>query len=138
MSDPEDTSRLNQCHSMWHEALDAYSDPDLFTGHLNAVIQGLRNVTWVLRKELRHQDGFDRWYQAQQETMEADTRMKWLVSARNRIEKQGDLDTKSTAHIRVIAGWLDGPIVEKDVDPTIEAQELAHKVRYQGYHQSHT
>ena len=94
---------------MWHEALDAYSDPDPFTGHLNAVIQGLRNVTWVLRKgQLRHQDGFDRWYQAQQETMEADTRMKWLNSARNRIEKQGDLDTKSTAHIRVIAGWLDG------------------------------
>jgi hypothetical protein len=129
---PKTHARLDQCHSMWHEALDAYSDPDLFTGNLNAVIQGLRNVTWVLQKELKHQDGFEEWYRAQQASLESDPRMKWLVSARNRIEKQGDLDTKSTAHVRVIAGWLDGPVVEMDVDPTTEAHELARKVQVPG------
>lgn len=129
---PKTHARLDQCHTMWHEALDAYSDPDLFTGNLNAVIQGLRNVTWVLQKELKHEEGFEEWYSEQQAEMGSDPRMKWLISARNRIEKQGDLDTKSTARVRVIASWLDGPAAEMDVDPTSEAHELARVVQVPG------
>ena len=93
---------------MWHEALEAYSDPDRFTGHLNAVIQGLRNVTWVLQKELKQKEGFEDWYRSRQDAMKADPRIRWLVSARNRIEKQGDLETKSTAHVRVIVAGSTG------------------------------
>jgi hypothetical protein len=55
-----------------------------------------------------------------------------LVSARNRIEKQVDLETKSTAHVRLIASWLDGPVVEVNVDPTSEAHELARTVQVPG------
>ncbi len=129
---PKTHARLNQCHSMWHEALDAYADPDLFTGRLNAVVQGLRNVTWVLQKELKHAEGFEDWYRVQQDAMKADPRMRWLVSARNRIEKQGDLETKSIAHVRLVASWLEGPVVEMDVDPTSEAHELARTVQVPG------
>lgn len=129
---PRTHARLNQCHGMWHESLEAYADPDAFVGHLNALIQGLRSVTWVLQKELRNHDGFDDWYQGQQEIMRADLRMKWLVEARNKIEKQGDLDTCSVAHVRVIGGWLGGPVVELDVDATTEAHEIARKVQVPG------
>lgn len=129
---PKTHARLNQCHSMWHEALDAYADPERFTGRLNAVVQGLRNVTWVLQKELKPLAGFDDWYKDQQDVMKADPWMRWLVSARNRIEKQGDLETKSTAHVRVIASWLEGPAAEMDVDPTSEAHELARTIQVRG------
>lgn len=129
---PKAHARLNQCHLMWHEALEAYADPDRFVGHLNAVIQGLRNVTWVLQKELRHREGFDAWYAEWQEEMAADARMKWLISARNRIEKQGDLDASSVAQVRVIGSWLRGSALEMEVDPTIEAHEIARRAQVRG------
>lgn len=129
---PKTHARLTQCHGMWHEALEAYSDPDAFVGHLNALIQGLRNVTWVLQKELRHHEGFNEWYADQQKAMKSDLRMKWLVSARNEIEKEGDLDACSVAHVRVIAGWLGGPVTEMDIEPTTEAHEIARKVQVAG------
>jgi hypothetical protein len=129
---PKTHARLTQCHLMWHEALEAYADPDAFVGHLNALIQGLRTVTLVLQKELRHCDGFNAWYEEKQEAMRADARMKWLVSARNEIEKEGDLDASSVAHVRVIAGWLRGPVTEMEVEPTTEAHEIARKLQVAG------
>jgi hypothetical protein len=126
---PKSHARLNQCHLMWHEALDAYAEPDRFVGHLNAVIQGLRNVTWVLRKELCHSKGFEDWYAGWEAQMKADARMGWLVSARNRIEKQGDLDATSVAQVRVIGSWLRGPALEIEVEPTTEAHEIARKLQ---------
>ncbi|HSC20391.1 MAG TPA: hypothetical protein VLC07_01555, partial [Solirubrobacterales bacterium] len=129
---PKTHARLNQCHLMWHETLEAYADPDAFVGHLNAVIQGLRNVTWVLQKELRGREGFDVWYADWQEEMGADPRMKWLISARNRIEKQGDLDTTSVARVRVIGSWLRGPALEMEVEPTTKAHEIARQVQVSG------
>ena len=129
---PKTHARLNQCHSMWHEALEAYADPDTFTARLNALVQGLRNVTWVLQKEMAHAEGFEDWYRSHQAAMRADPHMRWLVSARNRIEKQGDLETKSTARVRLIASWLEGPALEMDVDPTTEAHQLARAAQVPG------
>lgn len=129
---PKTHARLNQCHEMWHEALDSYASPDSFVSHLNALIQGLRTVTFVLKKELSHHDGFHQWYKRRQEAMEADKRMKWLVSARNRIEKQGDLDTHSVVQVRVMGDWHESPAVETEADPTMEAHEIARRVHVLG------
>lgn len=129
---PKTHARLNQCHAIWHEALDAYAVPDTFVGRLNALIQGLRTVTFVLQKELGHRDGFGAWYEPWQTTMRADKRMQWLVSARNRIEKQGDLDTSSVAHVRVMSGWGEATLEAMDVDPTATAQEIARRLQVFG------
>ena|GEM_PF-1621278 len=129
---PKTHARLNQCHEMWHAALGSYANPDSFVGQLNALIQGLRTVTFVLKKELSHRDGFDQWYAPWQAKMEADKRMKWLVSARNRIEKQGDLDTHSVAQVRVMGDWSETPAVAVEADPTMEAHEIARRVQLVG------
>lgn len=125
---PKTHARLSQSHILWHEALDAYADPDRFVGRLNALIPALRSVTFVLQKELRHRDGFDAWYKPWQDQMKADHRMTWLVTARNAIEKQGDLDTHSKAHVRVVGDWRATPVVEIDVDPMAEPQDIARRV----------
>lgn len=65
----------------------AYADADEFVTKLNACIQAARSVTWVLQKEATHVDGFEKWYAEQQSLMRADARMRWLVGARNVIEK---------------------------------------------------
>lgn len=77
----------------------------------------MRSATFVLQKDLGHQPGFAEWYSRQQEEMRRDPVLRWLVEARNQIEKQGDLDLRSTARVSVIAGWLPGPAKEMDVPP---------------------
>lgn len=128
---PQTHARLNQSHTLWHEALEAYANPDRFAGRLNALIPALRSVTFVLQKELRHQDGFDSWYMQWQEEMRADRRMAWLITARNKIEKQGDLDTHSKAHVRVVGDWSRSAPIEIDADPMAEPQDIARRLTVQ-------
>ncbi|VVE72966.1 hypothetical protein PPN31119_04460 [Pandoraea pnomenusa] len=51
--------------------------------------------------------GFDDWYAVWREAMRADGVMRWLIEARNHIEKQGDLETYSELKARVISSYLD-------------------------------
>ncbi|WP_188664740.1 hypothetical protein [Terasakiella brassicae] len=56
--------------------------------------------------------GFEGWYALWQEKMKLDPIMKWSVTARNQIEKQGDLQTKSSVTAEIIASYI------KDENPT--------------------
>ena len=125
-------ARLNQAHGLWHEALSAYAEPDLFVTKLNALIPSLRSVTFVMQKELRHTDGFEDWYAAWQGRMRDDRVMSWLVQARNTIEKQGDLDTHSIARVHVAGDWLLGPVAELKVSPTDTAMDLVRRLQIAG------
>ncbi len=92
-----------QAHALWHEALASYNDPDEFVTKLNALIQALRTVTWVLRKEFGNSEQFNAWYAPWESLMASDNRMRWALTARNTIEEQGDLATHSVAQVRVRA-----------------------------------
>ena len=94
---PATHRRIEDGHRHWHEACSNYWDPQAFRVGLNAAIQALRNVTWILQSELKHSPGFDEWYGSWQEKMKKDDRMRWLVDARNKVVKQGDLKTFSVA-----------------------------------------
>src|SRR5690348_4069143 len=98
-------TRLRQAHTLWHQAQRDYGSPDDFCTNLNATIQALRTVTFILQKEHRAIPDFEPWYAEWQERMKSDPLMKWLVTARNRIEKQGDLKTHSSALVSVLASW---------------------------------
>jgi hypothetical protein len=122
-------ARLDQAHVLWHEALDAYEDPELFATKLNALLTAMRSVTFVLQKQLRHVDGFNAWYEQRQEQMKADPLMRWLVDARNAIEKQGDLDAASVAVVRIEGPW--GGALEQTIDVDVDATptEIARRIR---------
>lgn len=117
--------RLDQALLLWHRALDAYPDADEFCIGINSLIQALRSVTWVLQKDLKHRDGFGPWYSAWQERMRQDAVLRWLVGARNRIEKEGDLELRSTARVTLIASWLPAPYDEFDVPPLLPPHAIA-------------
>lgn len=114
------------------QGLEAYPVPGLFVARLNALLQAARSVTWVLQQDMRHDEGFEDWYGTWQERMRADERMRWLVDARNRIEKQGDLDLHSVATVRVVAGALTGPEVELEVAAHMSPAEIAATVELEG------
>lgn len=117
--------RLEQAHQLWHRALESYPSVDDFCLAVNSLLQTLRTVTFVLQKSLKHRDGFDAWYAERQRAMNGDVVMKWAVEARNHIEKEGDLDLRSTARVSVVASWLEAPFEEFDVPPLIAPQAIA-------------
>ena len=122
-------TRLHRSHTLWHQAQREYSSPDEFCTNLNATIQSLRTVTWILKKEQHAVPDFAPWYAGWEERMRSDPLMRWLVDARNRIEKQGDLKTYSSARLSVLADW-DGPypIAEAEVDPLLSTEDIADKL----------
>ncbi|WP_152546776.1 hypothetical protein [Amycolatopsis orientalis] len=104
---PTAHKRLEEGHRWWHGCLDNYDDPPAFRANLNACLQALRNVTWVLQKEKRLVPEFDSWYPPQQDTMRGDPLLKWLVNSRNRVVKSGDLELLSTAQMQLILQYKD-------------------------------
>lgn len=122
---PGTHKRLGQAHQLWHQTQQSYADPDAFCVNLNATIQALRSVTFILQKEKTHIPSFEPWYEEWQDRMKKDPLMRWLVEARNKVEKEGDLSTHSIASVSLLANW-DGPVViaTKVVDPLTPVSTL--------------
>ena len=62
---------------------DGYHDPHIFRYKLNAFIQALRNVTFMLQSEPRKPKGFKSWYAEKQKEMGKDSQLRQFVEARN-------------------------------------------------------
>ncbi|MEA1015037.1 hypothetical protein [Sphingosinicella sp. LY1275] len=105
--------RLEDAHRQWHEAEAAYFEPDDFRRAIQTTIQTLRTVTFLLQSNKARIPDFQSWYQEWQDRLRADPLMRWMVDARNRIEKQGDLEVHSFVRAEVIASHLnEGPRLE--------------------------
>lgn len=105
--------RLGDLHRFWHQAERAYFDPDEFRLAIQAAIQTARQVSFVLQKNKGLIPDFDNWYAAWQTKLAAVPLMKWMVEARNRIEKQGDLEAHSYVQAEILASHLnEGPSIQ--------------------------
>jgi hypothetical protein len=113
---PATHRRLAEAHLLWHQALSKYQEPDAFHANLNATIQALRNVTWILQSEKRSIANFDEWYAGWQVRLDGEPDAKWLIKARNLVVKQGDLEVTSVAVVRVLT-WKDDVLMELPVPP---------------------
>ena len=121
-------ARLKEALRLWQRSAMAYFDPEEFRTYLNASIQALRSVTWVLQKQKQKIPEFDDWYGAWRERLARDPIMTWLVDARNQIVKEGDLKTRSTARIAVVAHYLEPASFEMEVDPLASVDEIIAKL----------
>ena len=105
--------RLDDLHRQWHAAEAAYFDPEGFRVAIQTAIQTLRTVTFILQSNKGLIPNFDAWYAPWQEKMRADPLLRWMVDARNKIEKQGDLEAHSFVRAEIIASYLSpGPRIE--------------------------
>lgn len=120
---PNTHSRLDQVHRLWHQTLSAYDDPDGFCANLNATIEALRNVTFMLQAEKDSIPGFEDWYENWRERMRQDEVLKWLHDARNTVVHKADLDASSHA-----VGQLHNNItlatVTVEVSPTMPTSDI--------------
>lgn len=105
--------RLDDVHRHWHSAERAYFEPTAFRVGIQTAIQTLRTVTFILQSNKRLIPEFDAWYEPWQERLKADALMRWMVDARNKIEKQGDLEAHSVVRAEIVASYLDnGPVMD--------------------------
>jgi hypothetical protein len=126
---PKTHNRLRQTHDLWHEMEHAYTDADEFVLKLNACLTAARSVTFVLKKELSKRPWFEDWYAGWENRMREDARMRWLVQARNTVEKQGDLDTASVALVSVLLTDGEHPVSRTEVPPLAGPAQIAEAVK---------
>jgi hypothetical protein len=94
---PAAHGRLREAQRFWRQSLSDYYDPEGFRANVNATIQALRNTTLMLQSEHDAIPDFQSWYAKEQESMKADSLLRWLVGARNRVVHRGDLQTYSVS-----------------------------------------
>ena len=120
---PNTHKRLLDAHELWHQAADHYSDPDRLHTYLNATIQALRNITFVLQNEKHAFDDFASWYSQWQIRMKESSVLVWTKEARNRVVKRADLDTASHATVRLLT-WKDDELLSVPIEPTTSSARL--------------
>jgi len=117
-------NRLGEVHKFWHDMLSEYQNPENFRISLNAAIQSLRNITFLLQSNKSLIPNFDQWYEQYRDLMKSDEILKWLHQARNVIVKQQDLELHSIAAARVRA-WEDVSRLEFQISPFITTEQIA-------------
>lgn len=122
-------TRIEDAREFWIECHRNYNNPNSFRKHLNVCIQTLRNVTWALQKRKDAIPNFDGWYTKQQDRMRANPSLKWLHDARNYIVKKGDLETLSTAKVKISIEWGAECIIETEINPLLSNEEIAEEIR---------
>lgn len=121
---PDTHNRLNQAFSLFQNILEDYQNPLRFTSVLNNLIQNLRNVTFILQKELAHVNNFSDWYLIKQKEMREDDTLKWLHNARTHVVHIGDLKKKSVAKVR-LKNHYDQDLFTMELDPNLSTEAIA-------------
>lgn len=97
----EADDRYQETHYFLSRIMGTYHQPDEFRWNLNAFLQALRNVTFIIQKVLSNEGGFTDWYEPQQEQMRSDELLRKFVEGRNVVVKQGNLAMESRAEIGI-------------------------------------
>jgi len=121
--------RLNEVLKHLYTAANEYFHPENFRIALNACIQSARNVTFVLQKNKSEIENFDSWYGEWRTALAKDPIMKWCVEARNRIVKEGDLETHSIAKVKLLISYDTPPSYTYNVNPFFDSDSIAEFIR---------
>lgn len=126
--------RLFDARTHWVRALEAYFSPEDFRIEINACIQALRNVTFVLQADKARIPAFDQWYGAWQSKLRADARMKWSVEARNTIVKARDLELHSKLRASLVGSYIESevPTLQTEYSPQITTAKILAEFRNKG------
>ncbi len=74
-------------------------DREAFRRHLQTAIERMRHVTFHLQKQLKHQAGFEDWYDNKVNMMRDSPIARYFIETRNRTVKEGPLPVRRVAHV---------------------------------------
>ena len=105
-------------------AADNYHDPWAFRYNLNAFIQALRNITFMLQGETPKPAGFEAWYAQKQDEMRDEPKLRRFVQARNLVVKKQMLVPRSTVTIGIYRGRRFKICMQGEHNPFQDSQVL--------------
>jgi hypothetical protein len=95
--------RLRDLSRQLQNCGETYFSPDLFRQNTNQFLQTSRTVTFIVQKNKREIPDYEHWYQDHVlSPWKQDEIMTWAKDARNVIEKEGDLDMRSSLRAAVM------------------------------------
>jgi len=95
-----------------------YFQPNLFRQNVNQFLQTSRTITFILQKNKNDIPEFNNWYTTNvKDKWSQDKVMTWAKNARNKIEKQGDLEINSTLELALISSYLSEDDIEIQCGP---------------------
>lgn len=112
---PDTHQKFKEATYFLGKSAEHYHVPLEFQFNLNAFIQALRNVTFMLQSEPGKPGGFDSWYASKQTEMRQCDLLRRFVQARNIVVKQSSLKARSSACSGLFRGyriklWMQHPV----------------------------
>lgn len=105
---------LKNCHTN-------YLDPDLFRMNTNQFLQTARTITFIIQKNKDTIPNYENWYnETVIQPWGSDEVMRWAKEARNKVEKEGDLDLYSSLKLTLVFSYL----TEEDAEIQCSKAEL--------------
>jgi hypothetical protein len=114
-------------------AINTYHFPDEFQFNLNAFIQALRNITFMLQSEDNKPEGFEEWYAEKQEQMRANELLRRFRDGRNIIVKKQMLTRKSVAVVGYFQYRRWKSALRINVSPSLDSISILKKAQEQFY-----
>lgn len=94
-----------------------YFEPDLFRFNSNHFLTTARTVSFLFQKDKASIINFTDWHKKNiVEAWQNDEIMKWSISARNSIEKEGDLDLHSQIQAILIFSYIEDQDIKLTLD----------------------
>ncbi len=106
-----------------------YHEPEPLRWNLNAFLQALRSVTFVMRKEFTDFGIKDDWYNKEQEWMRADRLLKAFDDGRDAVVHRGMLEQSSNAKVGVFRGRALKLVISVPVSPDIPSEQLLERAK---------
>ena len=116
--------RLKESAKFWYQCADEYHSLDDFLSSLNALVQSLRNITFILQSNKNLIPNFEDWYSKQVNALESDEPLKKLNDARVEVVHRGDLKLKSYA-IMSLVNWENKPLLQWKIDPLEDINKVS-------------
>lgn len=121
---PSTHQRCVEAQYFLEQCLIHYHSPQPFINNLNAFIQALRNITFVLQSELNHREHFDTWYEAKRAEMRSIPPLKQMVKARNTVVKQSSLAARSKVSCGLFRGRRMKLSMNTEIKPFTDTRTL--------------
>lgn len=121
---PGTHERLREAHYFLHGVLDTYHEPDDMRCNLNAFVQAIRNITFILQAEAGDKPTLKSWYEGRRKQLADDPVLAFFKDARNYVVKQGNLNPASKVRVRARVDSLEISGPEEDYPPNLASAQI--------------
>ena len=118
---------IDKTQAIFSKLFEEYHNPTDFIAQTDALIQSLRNFTWILQSKKNSVKRLDDWYGPWQELMRQSPYMRFLVEMRNSIVKQGINTAKSNAYVTLYTDYKQ-TLFEKRFDVYTTTDEIKEEI----------